>query len=54
MEITAEHRHVRLRVALHGDPFRSDWRVAATIELDPGEELSADVRTLVSGGPLAA
>ena len=53
LEITAEYdRHVRLRVALRGDPYRSDWRVSATIELDPGEELStvaADVRRLVDG-----
>jgi hypothetical protein len=49
--ITAEHRrHVRLRVALRGDPSGSDWRVAVTIELDPGEELAnvaADIRALV-------
>lgn len=53
LEITLEHhRHVRLRVALRGDPYRSDWHVIATIEVDPGEELStaaADVRALVSG-----
>ena len=55
LEITADHhRHVRLRVALRGDPYRSDWRVSATIELDPGEELStvaADVRALVDSMP---
>lgn len=48
----AHHRHVMLRIALRGDPFRSDWRVSATIELDPGEELStvaAEVRALVDG-----
>lgn len=58
LEITAEHhRHVRLRVALRGDPYRSDWRVSATIELEPGEELSAaaaEVRALVSGVPPTA
>lgn len=57
LEITADyHRHVRLRIALRGDPYRSDWRVSATIELDPGEELSAvaaDVRALVDGTTLA-
>jgi hypothetical protein len=55
LEVAADHhRHVRLRVALRGDPYRSDWRVSATIELDPGEELStvaADVRALVDGTP---
>jgi hypothetical protein len=53
LEITADHhRRVRLRIALRGDPYHSDWRVSATIELDPGEELStvaADVRALVGG-----
>jgi hypothetical protein len=53
LEISAEHhRHVLLRIALRGDPYRSDWRVSATIELDPGEELSAaatDIRALVAG-----
>jgi hypothetical protein len=51
LEITADfQRHVRLRVALRGDPYRSDWAVSATIELEPGEEpstVSADVRALV-------
>jgi Family of unknown function (DUF6228) len=55
LEITAEHhRHVRLRIALRGDPYRSDWGVSAAIELDRGEELStvaADVRALVDGTP---
>lgn len=55
LEITADHhRHVRLRIALRGDPNRSDWRVSATIELEPGEELStvaADVRAVVDGTP---
>ncbi len=55
VEITADHhRHVRLRIDLRGDPYRSDWRVSATIELDPGEELStvaADVRALIDGTP---
>lgn len=57
LEISAEHhRHALLRIALRGDPYRSDWRVSATIELAPGEELSAaatDVRALVAG-PLPA
>jgi Family of unknown function (DUF6228) len=58
LEITANHhRHVILRIALRGDPYRSDWRVLATIDLDPGEELStaaADVRALVDGTPQTA
>ena len=53
LEISAEYqRHVLLRVGLRGDPYRSDWRATATIELDPGEQLSAaaqDVRALVAG-----
>lgn len=53
LEIVADHhRHVRLRVTLSGDPYRSEWRVSATIELDPGEELTAvaaDIRALVDG-----
>ena len=56
--ITAEHhRKVRLRVELRGDSFGTDWHAAATVELDPGEELAAvaaDVRALVGGTPPTA
>src|SRR5262245_1962779 len=53
LETSAEHhRHVLLRIALRGDPYRSDWHATATIELDPGEQLSQaakNVRVLVAG-----
>src|SRR5262245_22660355 len=53
LEISAEHhRHVLLRIALRGDTYRSDWHATATIELDPGEQLSEaakNVRALVAG-----
>lgn len=53
LEISAEHHgHVLLRISLRGDPYQSDWRASATVELDPGEQLSeaaADVRALVAG-----
>ena len=53
LEISAEHhRHVLLRITLRGDVYRSDWRATATVELDPGQQLSeaaSDVRALVAG-----
>lgn len=53
LQISAEHHgHVLVRVSLRGDPYRSDWRAEATIELDPGEQLSeaaSEVRALVTG-----
>ena len=53
LEISAKHqRHVLLRVFLRGDRYRSDWGATATLELDPGEQLSEvarAVRVLVVG-----
>jgi hypothetical protein len=53
LEISAEHHgHVLLRITLRGDPYQSDWCTSATVELDPGEQLSEaakDVRALVAG-----
>ncbi|GAA4745996.1 hypothetical protein GCM10023350_33430 [Nocardioides endophyticus] len=37
LEITAHYKRlVRLRIALRGDPYRSDWRVSATVEIGSG------------------